>query len=96
MNLVYLWIEDKNNKNNIGFNFGGKYRFLFKQEKNENTDVVINTLEIYENSNYIENFYKTDDLKETCIDSLTCIVGENGAGKTTLLNTIAKVNLSFK
>ncbi len=92
MNLVYLWIEDKNNKNNIGFNFGGKYRFLFKQKQDEKTGDWTNTLEISENPNYIENFYGFNNKEmKNCISSVTCCVGKNGAGKTTLLEKITRI-----
>ncbi len=92
MNLVYLWIEDKNNENNIGFNFGGKYRFLFKQKQDEKTGAWTNTLEISENPNYIENFYGFNNKEmKNCISSVTCCVGKNGAGKTTLLEKVTNI-----
>lgn len=88
MILAYLWLDksDLKPEENLGYNLYGKYTFNFNKDEN--------TLYIRENENYIDDFYKINGSEKTCIDSLTCIVGENGAGKTTLLENIVNFSAS--
>jgi predicted ATP-binding protein involved in virulence len=59
-------------------NFGGKYVYVFDNEKDK--------IERHENRNYIDNFYSYN--KDIILENITAIVGENGSGKTTTLEDI--------
>ena len=78
MELLYLWIKKIGTIQEQGFNFGGKYLFEFKSEKQQ--------LIISENEQYIEGFFDISDKDN--ISNVTAIVGANGSGKTLLLDFI--------
>ncbi len=95
MELLYVWIEDCNDKYYRNeFYFSSKYRFKFEPtnyeiDKSENGKerkmVSAGTLsyEKYESDNIIpENFFGND------IINITAFVGENGAGKSNFLKFI--------
>jgi archaellum biogenesis ATPase FlaH len=77
MELVYLWVEENDSIKGTDFNFGSKYIFSFKKEKNENKG----TLSIKDNPNFIENFYGGKI-------SISAIAGKNATGKSQLLKLI--------
>lgn len=75
MKLLYLWIENYNDRiKNQGFCFSPEYLIRFDND--------LNKLFISKNEKYISDFYGRNIL------DVTAIVGENGAGKTTVAKCI--------
>ncbi|MDA2178671.1 AAA family ATPase [Bacillus cereus] len=82
MKLVYIWIENLNEKINIDFNLGSNYFFHFEK--------TTNTLHVKDNNYYIHNLY--NNFKDTLLKiDINAIVGENGTGKTTALEAIKDI-----
>ncbi|HFK1452943.1 MULTISPECIES: AAA family ATPase [Bacillus cereus group] len=83
MQILYLWINQKNGLKNISLNFGGDIL----------CNISNNTLTIENNPFYIKDFFCTQDFlnKSPKINSVTGIVGENGTGKSTILNSLMKI-----
>jgi predicted ATPase len=78
MELIYLWIDDYRNIQNMGFNFSTKFNVDFKKQQLE-TDYPI--LKITENSSHSKLF-------EQKVDNITGIIGKNGSGKTNILDLL--------
>ena len=76
MELVYLWIEDYKNIDKQGFNFSPRFNCDYDEKTNK--------LTIYENDDYIENFFG-DNI------NVTTIVGENGSGKSSVLEFLTRI-----
>ncbi|MFJ8118344.1 AAA family ATPase [Bacillus mycoides] len=83
MEILYLWINQKNRLENLSLNFGGEFLY----------NITDNKLTIEENNFYIKNFFYTTDFlnKSPNISTVTGIVGENGTGKSTILNSLMEI-----
>lgn len=74
MELLYIWIKNCRNLQNIGFNFSNEFRFQY--------DYLSQELAISLVENYTPNFFGSN------ITHFTSLIGENGTGKTTVLRFI--------
>lgn len=69
MELIYIWIQNYNCLENIGFDFSDEFNFNF--------DIKSSTLIINEGNTRIDNFYGKN------ISNISALIGKNGIGKTT-------------
>ncbi|QWH69632.1 hypothetical protein EXW41_28365 (plasmid) [Bacillus wiedmannii] len=83
MRLVYFWISNVFNTNDIEFNLGANYRFSFEDE--------INTLRAEKNESFVDNFYHLPILENNIDINVNAIVGENGTGKTSIIEALRDV-----
>lgn len=74
MELLYIWISEYKNLQNLEINFSNQYRFRY--------DKTTNKLSYSEYEYFIDNFYGQN------ISNVTALIGENGAGKTNVLRLI--------
>lgn len=75
MKLIYMWIENYNNRI-------VNQEFSFSPEFSVHYDFELNNLTVRRNDEYIKDFYGSNIL------DITAVVGENAAGKTTLMKCI--------
>jgi AAA15 family ATPase/GTPase len=78
MELIYIWVDNYRNIQNMGFNFSPRFNVDFNKQ-NEQSEHP--TLLIKENSSYIKLF-------EEKVDNITGIIGKNGSGKTNILDLL--------
>ncbi|WP_144423942.1 ATP-binding protein [Chryseobacterium sp. ERMR1:04] len=82
MQIHYLWINNSYYLKDAGINLSS--RFIFEMELlNSSQANQTRTLIIYENPDYIPDFFEKKNIK-----NVTAIIGKNGAGKSSILKYI--------
>ncbi|MUK88188.1 AAA family ATPase [Ornithinibacillus sp. L9] len=78
MELIYLWVDNFRNIENMGFNLSSKFNVDFKRQNDESShpNLIIN-----KNSFHLK-------LYEKKVNNITGIIGKNGSGKTNILDLL--------
>ena len=86
MELLFAWIHQYHNFiNKQGINLHPKYHFAVTEDNSAGSSVYTLTCQL---TNAVQLKYA-----DTCIQSITAIVGKNGSGKTSLLQALQENSL---
>ncbi|KZN99236.1 AAA family ATPase [Pseudobacillus badius] len=77
MELIYLWVDNYRNIQNVGFNFSSRFNVHYKMELGKEYPIL-----------KIEKNYTVPKLFDQKVDQITAIIGKNGSGKTNILDIL--------